>query len=143
MRNLDSQLCLCVAKFLDGCNWEGTLQISRNWQQSPTSWQQLSVATFLISGSWEERVILPHSPRLEHWLCSSVEQFFNRSWEGQPIISHESQGSCFTRKVQDFMQFLPWDGKTKIGVLPKAWSAPKTISAFDVPPTLTTLSELF
>jgi hypothetical protein len=140
MRTQNFQLCLSVAEFFESDCWEAQYHS----QFVSSSWQCLSVDNFLVSGNWEGTTAAqsPIQARI-HWQYLSVDSFFSFcSWEGQRIKQKWlDESTWFIQKVSDFARFVPWEGKTEIGALPK-WLASKSISVFEVAHALT-LTELF
>lgn len=153
MISQDSRLCLAVENFFDFCNWEGQSLTSQTRQfahhVSFTSWQWLSVEDFLISGNWEgqkSRQQPIETFAKPDWQCLAVEKFFGEccNWNNQPLTTNNLPLNSLmeTTKVGEFVQYIPWEGKTEIGALPKEWSK-SSMSVFDVAPVFTNLSELF
>lgn len=129
--------CLNVQEFFSQANWDG-----RSPQRSRGS-GQASGNGFLSS----------FNPAIQYWGSYSVQEFFKaENWMGQPLDSelfvHDQDAfvPVVTALVQDFFQYLPWEGPPKIArppVIPDSkplglnWVEP------DEGLTLTDLSDLF
>jgi len=169
MSSQDSWSCLSVQEFLSLGNWQGQLRENCNGQQQQaltlTHWQCLSVQEFFSLTNWQGQLRENRNDhyqdqflqltlqaeaaiasRLNSWQCLSVQEFFRlTNWQGQLQENYNwhsiDQSSRLTLQVQDFFEFMSWEGNPEIGSLPKASSLPDLVTPIKT--TLTDLSTLF
>lgn len=123
--------CLTVKEFFTLCNWQLLPQALPNLQhldQTPSaSVQQVSPS------------------------CLSVKEFFNLcNWQllpqGNcylpPQVEQKANTTTLTLPVQEFFQFIPWDGSPEIGSLPQPTVMLEPV-AQERAPTFNDLSNLF
>ncbi len=131
--NPPASSCLSVKEFFELCNW----------QLLPQALPSLPHIEQPQSASLQQTA----SPS-----CLSVKEFFNLcNWQLLPLVPVENSYlppqveqpvSLNTLPVQEFFQFIPWDGSPEIGSLPQPTPI-VMLPAQEKSPTLNDLSNLF
>jgi hypothetical protein len=144
--------CLTLQEFCSQCDWEGKLfNASLSEPSTPNSQPQIQASSQPLS-------IESFDPST--WMSLTVQGFFSHSnWLGQPCslrreaVSVESQidspsflplqVTCsLTSSVDEFFQFMDWEGQPDIATPPiSAQKTPQLSDADQI--TLTDLSNLF
>jgi hypothetical protein len=109
----------------------------------------LSVQDFFSRFDWQgfsaQQLFENQLPELS-WQCLTVEEFFSQNnWQGQPLaLKKDSKRSLsLTLPVQEFFQFIVWEGNPQVAVTPQIMPAQKPTFSSSKDLTLNHLSDLF